>query len=499
MAARKIAGNINPKEITGEGTTYQFSAPTVNTRGEVVQGNNRAAALKEMYSSSAYKEQQRKYIQYIIDNARSFGLTNEDIAKIKSMKNPVMVNEIDVSDHEAIRLGQLTARDLETGGKERIDPVKTANLLGNKMSNYASVLLSSPVEDMSLSELVEENGTKAVKWLNSNKVISDTAAASAFNEKGRLTTEAKMDLVNVLKQSFFNGGVSDLPTMFALMPAKAQKALLSTFMRDYDSPEGDRILPELQHAVEVWYNASLAVPDFAKASNYQEARRLIELYTKQRDMLSPVTPIDIYSNFAIEMACRLQGCKMKTLQVEMKEFFNLVQGKGEGDMFGGGTSGEKLTLHDAIKRVFDVDYKTIIRDNNGEKRSDTLVGDNNESQAGGRGEPRDGGNGEPIAQGEGSAQRGGGTKGDGQDRPIAKENGTEEGEQPKQEEKKQAKSKWVDDEDAERFEELRRRLRKKLGGQLNMGLDPEAFTIGVEMSYLMLKHGARKFARLPSR
>lgn len=67
-----------------------------------------------------------------------------------------------------------------------------------------------------------------------------------------------------------------------------------------------------------------------------------------------------------------------------------------------------------------------------------------------------------------------------------------EQEQPKQEEKK-AKSKWVDDADAERFEELRRRLRMKLDGQLNMGLDPEAFAIGVEMSYLMLKHGARKF------
>lgn len=65
-------------------------------------------------------------------------------------------------------------------------------------------------------------------------------------------------------------------------------------------------------------------------------------------------------------------------------------------------------------------------------------------------------------------------------------------EQPKQEEKK-AKSKWVDDADAERFEELRRRLRQKLGGQLNMGVDPEAFALGVEMSYLMLKHGARKF------
>lgn len=65
-------------------------------------------------------------------------------------------------------------------------------------------------------------------------------------------------------------------------------------------------------------------------------------------------------------------------------------------------------------------------------------------------------------------------------------------EQPKQEEKK-AKSKWVDDADAERFEELRRRLRMKLGGQLNMGLDSEAFAIGIEMSCLMLKHGTRKF------
>ena len=66
-------------------------------------------------------------------------------------------------------------------------------------------------------------------------------------------------------------------------------------------------------------------------------------------------------------------------------------------------------------------------------------------------------------------------------------------EQLKHEEKK-AKSKWVDDADAERFEELCRRLRQKLGGQLNMGVDPEAFALGVEMSYLMLKHGARKFA-----
>ena len=54
-------------------------------------------------------------------------------------------------------------------------------------------------------------------------------------------------------------------------------------------------------------------------------------------------------------------------------------------------------------------------------------------------------------------------------------------------------SKYVLEEDAERFEELRRRLKKKLGGQLNLGIDPEVFAMGVEMSYLMLKKGARVF------
>lgn len=62
--------------------------------------------------------------------------------------------------------------------------------------------------------------------------------------------------------------------------------------------------------------------------------------------------------------------------------------------------------------------------------------------------------------------------------------------QPKTETKK---SKWVDDEDAERFEELRRRMRE-LNGHLNMGVNPEQLAIGVEMSYYVIKHGAHKFA-----
>ena len=59
------------------------------------------------------------------------------------------------------------------------------------------------------------------------------------------------------------GGVSDLPTMFDKIPAKAQKAILSTFMRDFDSAESERILPEIQRAIEAWYGCAMGNEAFA--------------------------------------------------------------------------------------------------------------------------------------------------------------------------------------------------------------------------------------------
>lgn len=46
----------------------------------------------------------------------------------------------------------------------------------------------------------------------------------------------------------------------------------------------------------------------------------------------------------------------------------------------------------------------------------------------------------------------------------------------------------------ERYAELRERMRKKLGGQMNIGIDPEILAIGTEMAVYHLEKGARKFA-----
>jgi hypothetical protein len=406
MAAAKIAADMNPEEITGDGSAYQFSAPSVNARGEVIQGNNRSDALKLMWSSPAYTPAQQAYKQYLIDHAEEFGL---DPKAIEQMKAPVMVNQLDVDDDEALRLGQKSAKDNESGGIERIDPVTTSRTLGSKVGSFANILLSSQDEEASISDLIAQNGNKAVMWLNQQGAINDTQVQSAFDNKGNLTPEARMDLQNILKQSLFEGAISDLPTMFDAMPAKAQKAILSTFMRDFDSTEENRILPEIQRAIEVWYEAAHTASDFATASNYEAAKRGMFGYTHQYQNVNgeSVLPSENYSNFAIELACRMQGCTMRNVQQSFNDFFDFVQGKTQPDLFSGATMGEKLNVPDAIKRVFNVDFKPV---QNGQERSNTMEPDTRKGDEGRPGEPADVGGGKQAEERTEPADSGRGTE-----------------------------------------------------------------------------------------
>lgn len=63
--------------------------------------------------------------------------------------------------------------------------------------------------------------------------------------------------------------------------------------------------------------------------------------------------------------------------------------------------------------------------------------------------------------------------------------------QEKQNERTSTQNRLVTD---ERYAELRERMRKKLGGQMNIGIDPEILAIGTEMAVYHIEKGARKFA-----
>ena len=218
----------------------------------------------------SHSEQAEAYRQYLKDHAEEFGLRAEDIAPIQS---PVLVNMLHVDDTEALNLGQFVAQDTESGGVERIKPKNTLQRMGTEMRSFANLLLRTSDDEMSFAGLVDANGANVLKWMSQRGFISHTQYKSAFDSKGNLTPESKNDLRGIMYQSIFKDGSTRLEEMFNVLPVKAQKAILATAFRDYDSPNSERMVDEIQNSVRAYYALSQDKM-FAEAKNFKEARLL---------------------------------------------------------------------------------------------------------------------------------------------------------------------------------------------------------------------------------
>ena len=374
LAARKIAENICPEEITSSITAYT-GAPTVNERGEVIQGNNRSDALRLMWES--HSEQAEAYRQYLKDHAEEFGLRAEDIASIQS---PVLVNMLHVDDTEALNLGQFVAQDTESGGVERIKPKNTLQRMGTEMRSFANLLLRTSDDEMSFAGLVDANGANVLKWMSQRGFISHTQYKSAFDSKGNLTPESKNDLRGIMYQSIFKDGSTRLEEMFNVLSVKAQKAILATAFRDYDSPNSERMVDEIQNSVRAYYALSQDKM-FAEAKNFKEARTAVESWKRQYQM-DDVTgesylPADNFSNFVLHLAAMYKGESQSFIQNTFGKIYDLIQGTQEETLFEQPDNTPR-TLVQAIKETFNLDY-------NGQQRSNVLVGDTATSQRGQQG------------------------------------------------------------------------------------------------------------------
>lgn len=362
FAAKEMAEGIRPKEITGSVTAYT-GAPTVNTRGEVIQGNNRSDALRYLWQSNL-PQQQQTYKQYLIDNAEQFGIDPE---AVNAMQNPVLVNMLDVDDAEAIRLGQMTAQDTESGGIERIKPKNVAQTLGDNMRTFANMLLSSGEEDVSFGQLVDRNGTEVMKWMNQVGAISNTQFQSAFDSKSNLTAEAKNDLQKVLYQAVFKGASQQLEEMFDKLPAKAQRAILATAFRDMDSPFAGKMLPEIQASIIV-YNQLMSDPTFANAKKMEEVLKAVEAFKQTialDDRFEHYMPADNFSNFALHLAAMYKATDMSqaTIASYFNQMYDLAQGKKAATLFDEADTTE-YPLAEVINQVLNFEYQPAKNGNN---------------------------------------------------------------------------------------------------------------------------------------
>ena len=371
VSTQKIAGNIRPATITTGETAY-VGTPTVNTRGEVIQGNSRSDALKLMYEN--HQDQTQVYKQHLIDNAEQFGLNPEDVS---NMENPVLVRMLDVNDEQAIMLGQYVAQDTESGGIERIKPKNTVKKMGNDIGTYANLLLNGNNEDMSFAELLDNNGVEVLKWMAQKGYITPTQYDSQFDTKGNLTAEAKNDLRGIMYQSIFEGGNTRLEEMFNALPAKAQKAILATAHRDFNSPNSERMMEEIQDSIRA-FHALMQDEQFANAKDFKSALMAVEAWQRQYQMDDvsgeSYLPSEKFSNFALHLATMYKGEKQSNIQGVFNELYDLIQGAKEDNLFEQADNTPR-TLVQAIKEVLNIDY-------NGQRRNNVLVGDNKTSQQG---------------------------------------------------------------------------------------------------------------------
>ena len=356
QAAVRIAANINPEEITTSATAYT-GAPTINARGEVIQGNSRADALRAVWES--FRDTSgAKYKQYLIENAEDLGIDPE---AIEGMKSPVLVHLADVSDERAIELGQYRQADIESGGVERINPQTLYAKIGEKRDTFIRFLLGTSDDDLSLAESITRNAAETLSWLNRQGFISDTQFRSAFGAKGEITAEAKEDLRNTLYRSFFEGAHNSLEAEFYNLPKRTQQALLRVSYRDQQSPADAHFLDELQASVSA-YNALMGYAPFAEAKTFEDAERAIETWMRfSGDLITGEVNSEQYSNFAVQLALRYKFLTQKELIAKLNAVYDAVQAVSEDTLFGEGEVNPK-TLAEAVSEVFSINI-----DNNTEE------------------------------------------------------------------------------------------------------------------------------------
>jgi len=339
----KIAKDIHPEEITGEGGAFT-GAPIVNERGEVIQGNGRIASLKVMYFGNAFgatfPESAAKYKEYLKANAEHFGLTAEQVEK---MKNPILVREVAVNDAEAVRLGNMKAQDTEAGGKQNIDAQQVAALMQTEeLKEYAEILTDGTNDEESFGSMVRRNARSLLQMLLDNKRISPDQFNSAFNAQGNPTPEAVAALKNILAERF----LADAPQRCRDIwngedfPDKAKKAIAETFWRDLNSDKKDSILQDLYGAILILGDTYLAKYDqgglyskLKKTASLDEAKKVIMKYLfSQTDMLQKQTLAEKYSAAAFYWAAAFEAQGQRALAANLNNVFTSIQ-EGVADMF----------------------------------------------------------------------------------------------------------------------------------------------------------------------
>lgn len=335
LAQEKIAASPNLREV-GESPNPYFGAPVVNARGEVIQGNNRSLGLKRHYNEggTSYKKQ-------LAENAEKFGMTSE---QVNNMKNPILVRQSPIDDAMAIELGNYDVKDLETGGKQRIDPITTVRKMTPEDKNKLASLIFDG-EYSTVKEAIRDNQQQVGSIIS--KQINAAQRNTIFDKEGNINPKGMEDIENIVNNMLFESGPAVLPEAFTELSYIQQKNIQKSIKHIFNTPEGKSILPEIQNAV-------LGLYDFRKSGidNFNAWLSTIDIFQGN-------TPRDIFTPVEIKIMETLAKAKNQSeLAKQLSSFADLVKGK-PADMFEPERAG--ISKQEAINKIFNVEYENIAK------------------------------------------------------------------------------------------------------------------------------------------
>ncbi|NDD54280.1 hypothetical protein EBZ39_10465, partial [bacterium] len=296
MKEREFAENPRFGEL-GEQPSAYSGAPVVNTRNEVIQGNNRSAGLR-----IGYEEGRTQYRDELMANAAKFGISPEQLA---GFKNPVLVREVNVDDRTAIELGNYDVKDLESGGKVRLNPIAIANRLSFKdMGKILTVLFG---EGYSTREVVVDKKTGAKTVVERNVPLGNRLQQTfkqiypifglrpeqlaSITANGELTAKGAEELGRVVQHFLYKGGDMTLPEFFESMPYMAQEGIRKAMPAIFSVPLNKSLITEIQDAI-------LAYNDFetSGAKGFDDWVIMMDIFGGDKK-----TPREIYSPAVLAM------------------------------------------------------------------------------------------------------------------------------------------------------------------------------------------------------
>jgi hypothetical protein len=329
MAEEGFANNPRFDEL-GENTNAYSGAPVVNQRNEVVQGNNRAAGLKKGYerNNPAYKEALKA-------NATKFGFSP---SQVEGMKNPVLVREVAVADQGAIELGNYDVKDLETGGKRRLDPIAvTRRMSFDNKKRLTEILFGF---EGTLNQAIRGNVDRVMEIMK--PLLNQAQRNTILDKEGNLSEAGAKDLEAVVQQLLFDNGDPALPDLFENLSSIQKEGLRKSLPHIFAAGAEKNLAKEVQNAI-------LALNDF-EASGAKDFNQ----WLSQTDAFKGgKTPKQIYTPLELSIVELLRNAtSQKQIKEKFQQFENAVKDK-EADMFEAAKKGK--SKDQAVKEIFEVE------------------------------------------------------------------------------------------------------------------------------------------------